>query len=136
MVGRHANAASSRWTHVKGVRGSCDKTRRNRGEAANVSDVIRRGCCDVCVIEQHLGSYSLMCDLQDLLSVRPQEESMSPYSGSGLEGKIHISATGTCRVFFHLFLFFKPMSWRRHESINMTLQQNFKGTGLSGLVKA
>lgn len=27
--------------------------------------------------------------LQDLLSVRPQEESMSPYSGSGLQREIN-----------------------------------------------
>lgn len=40
---------------------------------------------------------------------------MSPYSGSGLEGQIHISATGTCRILFHLFLVLKPMFWRRQS---------------------
>lgn len=33
--------------------------------------------------------------LQALSSVRPQEESMSPYSGSGLEGNINRSAAST-----------------------------------------
>lgn len=83
--GHAAAASSSRWAHVQGGRMSYSETRGQEERD-----------CDSCHTERGLSSIMIIrwpptcwCYLQVLSSVRPQEGSMSPYSGSGLVGNMH-----------------------------------------------